>query len=303
MKPDDLEGILPVLYAFFDERGGLRLDGFRQQVDHCMENGAGGVILFGFVTQFYRLSFAEKVSAIRDTVRGLNGAGSLGVTVIEANTDSQLELCRVAREEGADWLILQPPLGPPARSSDWISMLRQIIDSAGLPVAVQNALIAGTHLTNDELVALQDASPNLVAVKAETASEDIAAFAKEFGHRFRVLTGNWGVEYPFFLRNGAHGLIPAPNFVPEQVALHQAALNGDWETVDGIHADILPLMQFFRERPAPEGQILLGKQAYGWRTGFDPGGNRAPGPSSCNPRIVEHARRLFERLPKGRAAT
>lgn len=302
MKLDDLGGVLPVLYAFFDDRGALRLDGFRHQVVHCLENGAAGVILFGFVTQFYRLSFAEKVAAIRETARSLDGGASLGVTVMEANVDGQLELCKVAREEGADWVILQPPLGPPARSSDWISMLRNIIDGAALPVAVQNALIAGTHLANDELIALQDGSPNLIAVKAETASEDVAAFAADFGHRFRVLTGNWGVEYPFFSRNGAHGLIPAPNFVPEQVELHRAAQSGDWETVDSIHASILPLLQFFRERPAPEGQILLGKQAYGWRTGFDPGGNRAPGPSSCDPRIVQHARHLYDRLAQGTAA-
>lgn len=296
MTPDKIGGILPVLYAFFDHAGALRQDGFRHQVAHSMGAGASGVVLFGFVTQFYRLTFTEKVETLKTTVAAVAGAGSVGVTVMEPSAAGQAELIRVAREEGAGWVILQPPLGPAARPEDWADMLVSLIDGAGLPVAVQNADIATTRLGNAHLSALADRCPGLVAVKAETDSADVAAFAETEGHRFRVINGNWGVEYPFFRRHGSHGLIPAPNFVPEQVAIHASTDAGDWDTAEDIHARILPLMQFLRERSAPEGQILLGKQAYGWRTGFDPGGNRAPGPQAPDARILAHARRLFDRL-------
>nr|MEC9421060.1 dihydrodipicolinate synthase family protein [Pseudomonadota bacterium] len=299
MNQEKIGGVLPVLYAFFNEQGGLRLDGFRHQCEHCLEAGADGVVLFGFITQFYRLSLAEKIAALRETVKSLEGKASLGVTVMDATLQGQQDLIRAAREEGADWVILQPPLGPPADPADWVEMLKPLIDEAGLPIAIQNALIAGTYLSNADLVDLQRNCPNLIGVKAETASEDVAAFTADHRDRFRILTGNWGVEYPFFLRAGVHGLIPAPNFVSEQVAIHRAAAAGDWETVDAIHAQILPLMQFIRERPAPEGQILLGKQAYGWRTGYEPGHNRKPGPRTCDPRILEHAQRLQDRLLSG----
>ncbi|MEO1105721.1 MAG: hypothetical protein AAFW98_18640, partial [Pseudomonadota bacterium] len=61
MNASEIGGILPVLYSFFDERGGLRQEGFAHQVAHSMENGSRGVVLFGFVTQFYRLTFSAKV--------------------------------------------------------------------------------------------------------------------------------------------------------------------------------------------------------------------------------------------------
>ncbi|MCK7615708.1 dihydrodipicolinate synthase family protein [Roseibium sediminicola] len=293
MRPDEIGGVLPVLYSFFDDGGNLRLDGFRHQCEHCLANGANGVVLFGFVTQFYRLSFAEKVAALRETARSLEGRGTLGVTIMEASVAGQMELIRVARDEGADWVILQPPLGPPARAPDWMEMLKPLIDEAGIPVAVQNALIAGTCLSNGDLITLQTECPNLMGVKAETSSEDVAAFARNCRDRFRILTGNWGVEYPFFLRSGVHGVIPAPNFVKEQVALHKAAIREDWEKVDQIHAQILPLMQFIRERPAPEEQIILGKQAYSWRTSYTVGTNRKPGPASINSHILAHAHNLL----------
>ncbi|MHA3979215.1 dihydrodipicolinate synthase family protein [Halovulum sp. GXIMD14794] len=296
MTPDQLGGILPVLYAFFDAEGRLRQDGFRHQVAHCMEAGASGVVLFGFVTQFYRLDFAEKLESLRTTVAEMAGHGSVGVTVMEASPHAQVELIRAAREEGADWVILQPPLGPPPRPADWWDLLAELADGAGLPVAVQNAKVASTQLGYDRLAALQERCHNLVGVKAETEAEDVADFCETHGARFRILTGDWGVEYPFLARAGAHGLIPAPNFVSEQVAQCQAAAAGDWDRVDEIQRALLPLMQFVRERPAPEGQLLLGKQAYGWRTGFDPGSNRRPGPASPDPRIATHARHLLDKL-------
>ncbi|UWR13437.1 dihydrodipicolinate synthase family protein [Sulfitobacter mediterraneus] len=292
-------GVLPVLYAFFDNSGQLRQEGFRHQVDHCLAAGAGGVVLFGFVTQFYRLSFAEKVESLRTTVAAVNAQGSVCVTVMEPSPDGQAELIRVAREEGADWVILQPPLGPPAMPSDWIEMLGELIADAGLPVAVQNANMATTQLSNTQLVKLQEQCPNLVGVKAETSAEDVAAFCQSHANRFRILVGDWGVEYPFFARQGAHGLIPASNFVSQQVAQYQAAQGGNWSMVDDIQQKILPLMQFFRERVAPEGQVLLGKMAYGWATGLEPGGNRRPGPNRLDPAILHYAQHLWQRLQTG----
>lgn len=296
MTTFSISGVHPVLYAFFDGEGRLRQDGFRQQVAHCMENGAGGVVLFGFVTQFYRLTFAEKIDSLRTTVAAMQGRGLVGVTVMEPSPGGQAALIRAAREEGADWVILQPPLGPQVQAADWLPMLRDLTGRAGLPVAVQNASIASAQLTTDQLLSLQQDCADLRAVKAETGAAEVGAFCRDHGARFRVLTGDWGVEYPFFARQGAHGLIPAPNFIPEQAAQHRAAEAGDWDRVDEIQERLLPLMQVIRQRPAPEGQISLGKLAYGWRTGFDAGPNRQPGPQAVDPAIAAHARHLWERL-------
>ena len=296
MERNEIGGVLPVLYSFFDDAGNLRPDGYRHQAAHAMENGARGVVLFGFVTQFYRLAFREKIDAIRATRDALGGRGSLGVTVMEPTPQGQRELVRAAESEGADWIILQPPLGPPVRSADWMDMLRALIDGATAPVAVQNASIANARLSNAELAALQADCPNLVAVKAETSTAEIVAFARQYGTSFRTITGDWGAEYPLYLRHGAHGLIPAPNFVPEQAALHAAGEAEDWDRVDALHARVLPLLQFLRDREGIEAQMLLGKHAYCWRTGYDPGVNRAPGPQSLDPAVMTHARRLTETL-------
>ncbi|UWR13425.1 hypothetical protein [Sulfitobacter mediterraneus] len=215
---------------------------------------------------------------------------------MEPSPQAQADLIRAAVDEGADWIILQPPLGPAITPTNWLNMLPPLIENAGVPVAIQNADMANVQLHNDDLVALQRGCPALIGVKAETDSASVAAFATNHGKAFRVIIGNWGVEYPFFRSHGAHALIPAPNFVAEQVAQDEAATRGDWDQMDDIQQRILPLMQFIRERSAPEGQVQLGKAAYGWRTGYDTGHNRAPGPATIDTSVLAHARGLWDRL-------
>ena len=289
-------GILPVLYSFFDDGGGLRLDGYAHQIDHAMASGAHGVVLFGFVTQFYRLTLAEKLDVIALAARQLAGRGTLGITVMEPTIEGQRALVTAAEDAGADWIIVQPPLGPPCLPQDWVVLVEALARATPLTVALQNAPLTGTTLTAAALAELNRAAPNIAAVKAETDSADVAAFATAHGDTFRVITGNWGVDYPFFRAHGVHGLIPAPNFVAEQVEIHDATERGDLGRADAVHAKILPLMQFIRERGGVEAQLILGKYAYERRTGYPAGGNRLPGPPRIDPLLRAHIDRLTDTL-------
>jgi dihydrodipicolinate synthase/N-acetylneuraminate lyase len=290
-------GIIPVLFSFFDERGAIRLDAFDHQIDHCLENGATGIVLFGFVTQFYRLSFSEKVAITERCARRLGGRGMLGLTVMEPTPEGQQDLIRLGEDNGVDWIILQPPLGPPPGGRRWLPLIRHLASSTSLAVAVQNAAMTGSTLSIDDLVALQEACPNVRYVKAETDMLDIADFATRHGSNFGVITGNWGIDYPFQRLQGAHGLIPAPSFVREQVAIHNSFEpgGGGIEAALPIQERILPLMQFFRERSIDE-QLLLAKYVFAQRTGLDLGGERLPASGPLDRRMVEYANRLTQRL-------
>jgi len=291
-------GILPILYTFFDDDGRVRPGSFARQVEHSLDAGAPGIVLFGFVTQFYRLTFDEKVAIMAECSEALAGRGSFGITVMDSNVEGQVALVQAAERLNADYFIFQPPLGPPGHAPRWQEMVVEVAKATELPVGIQNAPIAGTVLTAQQLVALQERVPHLTIIKAEDASENVASFSRDHGDRFRILTGNWGVEYPFFAENGAHGLIPAPNFVPEQVALHAALEKGEdgFAEAMAIHGRILPLMQFLRCRENAESQFLLGKRALARRLGMKSCQGRLPGPVRADSAIEAHVDRLAEML-------
>ena len=291
-------GVHPVLFTFFDDEGRIREDGFEHQVAHCLSAGTPGVVLFGFVTQFYKLTLAEKLQILGRTSAALSGRAQLGVTVMEPTLEAQLTLCGAAEKSGADWLIIQPPIGPAVTAEWWLEMIGYLADRTSLPVAVQNAAIAGTTLTIEQLLRLQDRHPNVLLCKAETGLTDVARFAREHGERFRVMTGNWGAEYPYFAANGAHGFIPAPTFVHEHVKLEQLLKGNPDEVREAmrLHGRLLTLIQLIREIGGVEQQLLAGKRIYQWQTGYDPGGVRVPGPARLDPTFEQFLEKELEWL-------
>lgn len=292
-----ISGIIPVLFSYFDEAGALRLEAFEQQVDWCIGHGASGVMVLGFGTQFYRLSFAEKIEIIERTARAVSGRGTLGVTVMENTLEGQLELVRVAERNGADWIILQPPLGPPPGGARWMQMIERVARSTRLAIAPQNASVAGSTLSIAQLVELRDRCPNILYVKAETNMLDVANLVRDQGDKFGIITGDYGIDFPFQRALGSHGMIPGPNFVPEHVAIDRALAPGGagLEAALAIHQRILPLMQLIRERGGDE-SILLAKRAFMRRSGIEVGGERLPVAGPVDERLVAYVDLLSDRL-------
>jgi 4-hydroxy-tetrahydrodipicolinate synthase len=287
-----------VLFTFFDDEGRIREDGFEHQVAHCLSAGTPGVVLFGFVTQFYKLTLDEKLQILKRTATAIGGKASLGVTVMGPTLEAQLTLCKAAENVSADWLIIQPPIGPPVSADWWLETIGYLAERTNLPVAVQNAAIAGTTLSIEQLLRLQDRHPNVLLCKAENGLIEVARFAREYGERFRVMTGNWGAEYPYFAANGAHGFIPAPIFVHELVKLANL-LNGSPEEVRDamrLYSRLLTFIQLIREVGGVEHQLLAGKRIYEWQTDYDTGGTRVPGPSKLDPSFELFMEKELERM-------
>lgn len=296
-KVKTVSGIVPVLFSYFDEGGGLRRQAFAEQIDWCLENGASGVMVLGFGTQFYRLTFKEKISIIEDCAAHLAGRGTFGVTVMESTLEGQLELANVAQKNGADWLILQPPLGPPPGGARWMQMIEKVAQSTSMAVAPQNAVIAGSTLSIAQLVTLQDRCPNINCVKAETDTVDVANLIRDYGDRFRIITGEFGIDFPFLKLAGSHGMIPTPNFVPEHVAMDKALSAGKdgLDAALAIHERILPLMQLIRDRGGDE-TVLLAKYAFSRRSGIPVGGERLPAIGPLDPRLMQFVDILSSRI-------
>lgn len=292
-----ISGIVPVLFSYFDDNGALRREAFAEQIDWCLENGAAGIMVLGFGTQFYRLSFKERIAIIEDCAAHLAGRGTFGVTVMESTLEGQMELVNVAQSNGADWVILQPPLGPPPGGTRWMQMIEKVARSTTVTVAPQNATFAGSTLSIAELVELQDRCPNINHVKAETDPIDVASLIRHHGNRFQVIAGEFGIDFPFLKLAGAHGMIPTPNFVPEHVAMDKALSNGKdgLDEALALHERILPLMRLIRDRGGDE-TVLLAKYAFSRRSGIAVGGERLPAVGPLDPELAQFVDMLSSRI-------
>ena len=74
-------GIYPMLYSFFDDRGALRRDPFRVQVDAALCSNAAGVAILGLGTEVSKLSFDERIEILEVVAKRIDGRKPLLVTV------------------------------------------------------------------------------------------------------------------------------------------------------------------------------------------------------------------------------
>lgn len=77
-------GIYPMLYSFFDDRGALRRDPFRVQVDAALCSNAAGVAIPGLGTEVSKLSFDERIEILEVVAKRIDGRKPLLVTVYGA---------------------------------------------------------------------------------------------------------------------------------------------------------------------------------------------------------------------------
>jgi hypothetical protein len=126
---------------------------------------------------------------------------------------------------------------------------------------------------------------------------DVANLVRDYGHRFRVISGDFGIDFPFQKLGGANGMIPGPNFIPEHVAIDRALSPGGagLDTALTVHERILPLMQLIRDRGGDE-SLLLAKHAFYRRTGIEVGGERLPTAGPVDDRLLRFLDTLSDRM-------
>ena len=98
MNTEKIRGIYPVLYAFFDEGGGLDRGAMRRQVDLCVESGVHGVAVLGLGTEVNKLDLRERRRLLDWAAEDLRGRLPLAVTVSEPNIAAQIAFVRAAAE-------------------------------------------------------------------------------------------------------------------------------------------------------------------------------------------------------------
>lgn len=268
-------GIYPILYAFFGKNGAIDRGAMRAEIEACLGQRPSGLALLGLATEVEKLSFAEKQAIIELTAKTTNGRLPMAVTIGAAAQDERLRLIDLARDHGASWLILQPPPELGTDEPALCTALAAMMTQARLPVAIQHApQYLGVGLSAADFLRLQAAHPNFTLLKGEGSALETATLIAETQAAFAIFAGRGGLEWPDMLRAGARGLIPAPEILDIHLAIHRAAMVGDWPEADRLYAQALPLITFLMQSLASF--RCYGKRLFARRIGLGEVHDRQP---------------------------
>jgi len=263
----DVHGVYPILYAFFDEQGGLDRELMRRQTEACLRHKPQGMAALGLATEVSKLSTDERRKVMQWLVEDVAGRCPIAITIAEPTIDGQVAFATEAEALGVDWVILQPPPVAGLAENEYIRFFGKVADRVGLPVAIQNAAqYIGVGLSVEGLKTLNRNHPNVSILKGEGPALEIAHLIETAGDVFRVLNGRGGLEFPDNLRAGCAGMIPAPECVDRQIALYTAFTEGNDEEMERVYREMLPVIVFCMQ--SVQNFLCYGKRITALRLGL-----------------------------------
>jgi 4-hydroxy-tetrahydrodipicolinate synthase len=260
--PAQIRGSIAPVVSPFTAEGAPDLDGLRSLIRWQLESGSHGISLGGSTGEPSAQSTRERAAAIEaaaeevgDRVPFVPGTGS-------AKLDETLELTAVARDAGADAvLIITPYYARPTQEGlfRWYdAVAREFPD---LPVIAYNVPSrTAVDIAPETVARLRKAHANIVGVKETT---------RDFEHFSRVLhvagrdTLVWsGIELlclPLLSLGGVGFVSATANLAPRATAqLYEHWVNGDLEAARRLHFALHPVTDviFTETNPAAAKWVL-----------------------------------------------
>lgn len=204
-----------------------------RHLDHLIEAGINGVLLFGSIGEFYAYTLEYKMQAVDFALRHIAGRTKVLVGVGGTNVDEVVAFARHAEQRGADGLVVVSPyyFGPSDVAAERYFAL--VADAVDLPVLLYNfPARTGSDLHPALVASLAAQHPNIVGIKdtVDTISHTrkIIAAVRTVNPDFSVLSGFDEYYVPNRIAGGNGVLCGLTNVEPETfVAMHHAWQDGD----------------------------------------------------------------------------
>lgn len=241
----DWHGVFPAVTTKFTADDNLDLETFKLNIRAQIAAGVSGVILGGTLGEASSLSNKEKLQLLHCTIEEIGSQVSVIVNIAEQTTREAVELAKSLADNGANGLMLLPPMRYAADSRETLLYFKEVAKATALPIMIYNNpvdyKIPVTIEMFDELAAV----PSIQAIKE--SSRDITYLTQlriAFEDRFKILSGvdTLALESLMMGADGwVAGLVCA--FPAETVAIYKLVKAGRHKEALAIYQWFIPLLE------------------------------------------------------------
>src|SRR5882724_3829400 len=133
----DWSGISHILATPFLDDGALDAEGIPRLVDAVLGTRVTGITILGIAGEAHRLTDEERRRVVDAVVKEARGRVPVAVGVSASGTHLATAFARMAREHGADALMVAPPAG--LKNLEAVADYYRIVAAAtGLPIVLQD---------------------------------------------------------------------------------------------------------------------------------------------------------------------
>ena len=235
-----MKGIFPVIHTPFTDKNKIDYEDLRKEVDTVIKDGADGLVVFGYATEFPFLSAGESDILLETIIDECNSR----VPVISSATAMSAEQARTdaARYQsmGADAIMLLP------RENDPIEYIKTAVSDTTLSVLMQYAPHAtGVFMSAAKIAAVAAEVNRPFGVKSEVEMEFITELLEASNGRISVYVGRQGINMHKALERGASGVMPGCSRVYAYKKIYNEYAFGSKEKACELYNAFLPYLSIF----------------------------------------------------------
>ena len=243
------EGIYTPVITPFHNDGSVDKEGFAEVLEFLIDAGTHGIVVAGTTGEYYAQTAEERTHLMQYAHQVINGRLPMMVGVGAIRTEDSIELAQIARQTGADALLVNsPPYVLPTETENAAHALA-IDKAADLPIMLYNYPgRTGVGMGEDYLNQVS-ASRNFCAIKESSGDINrLHLLANDFPN-IQLSCGADDQALEFFVWGARSWVCAGGNFAPEaHIALYEACVvRQDFITGRKIMAAMLPLMSVLEQ--------------------------------------------------------
>ncbi|MEJ7684587.1 MAG: dihydrodipicolinate synthase family protein [Segetibacter sp.] len=239
------QGIYPALLTPFNNNDCIDFKTFENNLNAQADAGIDGAILGGSLGEASTLNNEEKKHLLicaRETVKGKI---PVIMNIAEQATKEAVKAAQNAEKDGADGLMLLPPMRYKADERETVEYFRTIAANTSLPLMIYNNPYDYKIEVTLDMFEQLEVIPTIQAVKESTRDvSNVTRMKNKFGNRFKILCGvdTLALEELALGADGwVAGLVNA--FPDETVVIYRLMKAGNYNEALKIYRWFLPVLE------------------------------------------------------------
>lgn len=239
------KGVFPALLTPFDANDQVDLAMYEKNLDAQVDAGIHGIIIGGSLGEASTLGLDEKELLVRFSVKKLAGKLPVIMNIAEGSTKEAIQQAILAKEWGADGIMLLPPMRYKADDREVVEFFKAVAANTDLPIMIYNNPVDYKIDVTLDMFQELASIPHINAIKESTRDvTNITRLKNKFGDRFAVLCGVDPLTVEE-LALGADGLVAGlvDAFPKETVVMYNLVKAGKMEEAIKIYRWFMPLLE------------------------------------------------------------